>query len=59
MEMTFKCPANKRKITFEEISKETRLPLGDIEMLIMKALAQGLVKGSIDQVAQAVNMTWV
>lgn len=59
MEMTFKRPANKRSITFEEIAGETKLPLKEIEILIMKALAQNLVKGEIDQVAGVVNMTWV
>lgn len=59
MEMTFKRPANKRSITFEEIAKETKLPLKEIEILIMKALSQGLVRGEIDQVAGVVNMTWV
>lgn len=59
MEMTFKRPANKRTITFEEIAQEAKLPIKEVEILIMKALAQGLVKGAIDEVAGVVNMTWV
>lgn len=59
MEMTFKRPADQRSIAFEEIAAETKLPMGDIELLIMTALAQGLVRGAIDQVAGVVNMTWV
>ncbi|XP_034186446.1 regulatory particle non-ATPase 9 isoform X2 [Osmia lignaria lignaria] len=59
MEMTFKRQANNRQLTFAEISQETRLPLGEVELLVMKALAQGLVRGAIDQVAETVNMTWV
>uniref|UniRef100_A0A1Q3FE80 26S proteasome non-ATPase regulatory subunit 13 n=1 Tax=Culex tarsalis TaxID=7177 RepID=A0A1Q3FE80_CULTA len=59
MEMTFKRPANKRTITFEEIATEAKLPVKEVEILIMKALAQGLVKGAIDEVAGVVNMTWV
>ncbi|CAD7084982.1 unnamed protein product [Hermetia illucens] len=59
MEMTFKRPANKRSISFEEIATETKLPLKEVELLIMKALAQGLVRGAIDQVAGVVNMSWV
>ncbi|KAL6433127.1 hypothetical protein ACFW04_006407 [Cataglyphis niger] len=59
MEMTFKRQANNRQLTFTEISQETRLPLGEVELLVMKALAQGLVRGAIDQVAGTVNMTWV
>ncbi|GLH15131.1 26S proteasome non-ATPase regulatory subunit 13 [Gryllus bimaculatus] len=59
MEMTFKRPATNRQLTFEEISRETRLPITEVELLVMKALAQGLVKGAIDQVANNVHMTWV
>lgn len=59
MEMTFKRPADQRSIAFDEIAAETKLPLSDIELLIMTALAQGLVRGAIDQVAGVVNMTWV
>lgn len=59
MEMTFKRQANNRQLTFTEISEETRLPLGEVELLVMKALAQGLVRGAIDQVAGTVHMTWV
>ena len=59
MEMTFKRAANNRTISFDEIAKETRLPLKEVELLIMKALAQGLVRGAIDQVSGVVNMSWV
>lgn len=30
-----------------------------VEMLVMKALSAGLVKGSIDEVDHKVHMTWV
>ncbi|ERL87811.1 26S proteasome non-ATPase regulatory subunit 13 [Dendroctonus ponderosae] len=59
MEMTFKRPSHDRQLTFEEIARETKLPINEIELLVMKALSQGLVKGAIDQVASTVNMTWV
>uniref|UniRef100_A0A1B6I5W3 26S proteasome non-ATPase regulatory subunit 13 n=1 Tax=Homalodisca liturata TaxID=320908 RepID=A0A1B6I5W3_9HEMI len=59
MEMTFKRPANDRELSFAEIARETRLPVVEVELLVMKALAQGLVKGAIDQVASSVHMTWV
>lgn len=57
--MTFKRPSHKRQLTFEEIATETKLPRNEIELLVMKALSQGLVKGAIDEVAGTVNMTWV
>lgn len=59
MEMTFKRPATDRQLSFEEIARETRLPVNEVELLVMKALAQGLVRGAIDQVASNVHMTWV
>lgn len=49
-QMTFKRPSHNRQLTFEEIAKETKLPLNEIELLVMKALSQKLVKGAIDQV---------
>lgn len=59
MEMTFKRPANSRQLTFDEISKEARLPKNEVELLVMKALSLGLVRGSIDQVDENVHMSWV
>lgn len=57
--MTFKRAANNRELTFKEISAETRLPEVEVELLVMKALAQGLVRGAIDQVAGTVTLSWV
>lgn len=59
MEMTFKRPATNRQLTFGEIAEEACLPPGEVELLVMRALSLGLVKGSIDQVDQKVHMTWV
>jgi len=59
MEMTFQRPANNRAMSFKEIGEKTRLPANEVEYLVMKALALGLVKGSIDQVDQKVSMSWV
>ncbi|XP_033101352.1 26S proteasome non-ATPase regulatory subunit 13-like isoform X2 [Anneissia japonica] len=59
MEMTFTRPANNRSITFQEIADATKLEMNEVEILVMKALSLGLVKGSIDQVDAKVHMTWV
>ncbi|XP_062595435.1 26S proteasome non-ATPase regulatory subunit 13-like [Saccostrea cucullata] len=59
MEMTFQRPATNRQLTFHEIADQTRLPNNEVEMLVMKALSLGLVKGSIDEIDQKVHMTWV
>jgi len=59
MEMTFKRAATDRQLTFQEIATETRLPVEEVELLVMRALSLELVKGSIDQVDKNVHMTWV
>uniref|UniRef100_K1PKF6 26S proteasome non-ATPase regulatory subunit 13 n=1 Tax=Magallana gigas TaxID=29159 RepID=K1PKF6_MAGGI len=58
-QMTFQRPATNRQLTFHEIADETQLPNNEVEMLVMKALSLGLVKGSIDEIDQKVHMTWV
>lgn len=59
MELTFKRPSHDRNLTFAMIAREAQLPLEEVELLVMKALSLGLVKGSIDEVEQMVHMTWV
>uniref|UniRef100_A0A4W4GLV9 26S proteasome non-ATPase regulatory subunit 13 n=1 Tax=Electrophorus electricus TaxID=8005 RepID=A0A4W4GLV9_ELEEL len=59
MEMTFTRPANHRQLTFQEIAQSTKVPVNEVELLVMKALSVGLIKGSIDEVDQRVQMTWV
>jgi len=59
MEMTFKRAATDRQLSFQEIATETRLPVEEVELLVMRALSLDLVRGSIDQVDQNVHMTWV
>nr|CAB3265239.1 26S proteasome non-ATPase regulatory subunit 13-like [Phallusia mammillata] len=59
MEMTFARPANNRHLQFEEIATKTGIPLTEVEILVMKAMSLGLVRGTIDQVEQEIHMTWV
>ncbi|MGH0187281.1 UNVERIFIED_CONTAM: hypothetical protein FKN15_024379 [Acipenser sinensis] len=59
MEMVFTRPAHHRQITFQEISSQAKLPVNKVELLVMKALSNGLVKGSIDEVDSKVHLTWV
>nr|XP_014347525.1 PREDICTED: 26S proteasome non-ATPase regulatory subunit 13-like isoform X2 [Latimeria chalumnae] len=58
-QMVFSRPAHHRKLTFQEISSQAKLPLKEIELLVMKALSQGLIKGTINEVEQQVHVTWV
>jgi 26S proteasome regulatory subunit N9 len=46
-------------MSFTELSQEIRIPVHEIEHLLMKALSLGLVKGNIDQVDQVVMISWV
>ncbi|OZJ04412.1 hypothetical protein BZG36_02910 [Bifiguratus adelaidae] len=59
IEAVFKRSADDRNIPFADIATETRLPVEEVEHLVMKALSLKLIKGSIDQVAQVVHVTWV
>lgn len=52
-------PTKERYIPFEEIAAKAQIDLKKVEFLVMKALSKGLVKGSIDQVNQLVNISWV
>lgn len=57
MEMAFQQPA--KRLSFQDIATQTRLPLNEVELLVMKALSLGLVKGTIDQVDAQVDISWV
>ncbi|KAL1988388.1 hypothetical protein VTN96DRAFT_10071 [Rasamsonia emersonii] len=58
-EMVFRRPPHDRNLTFAAIAAETKVRPDEIEHLIMKALSLGLLKGSIDQVAQVARINWV
>lgn len=59
MEMTFKRPATNRNLSFKDIAATTGVREDEVELLVMKALAQGLLKGTIDQVDSTAHFTWV
>ena len=50
LQMTFARPANNRQIKFSEIAAKTGIPINEVEILTMKAMSLGLVRGTIDQV---------
>ncbi|SLM37144.1 proteasome regulatory particle subunit [Lasallia pustulata] len=58
-EAVFRRPPHDRAMTFATISNETNVQPQEIEILIMKALSLGLLKGSIDQVAEIARINWV
>lgn len=59
MEMAFNRTSAQRKLTFAEIAREARVPLDEVELLIMKALAEKLIRGHIDQVSSCAHIGWV
>jgi len=59
MELAFKRPADQRTIAFPDVAKATKLPVKEVEPLVMKALSLKLVRGTIDEVDQTFNVTWV
>ncbi|KAK4549073.1 hypothetical protein LTR36_007529 [Oleoguttula mirabilis] len=58
-QLVFSRAPQDRSMTFATISAETKVQLDEIEHLIMKALSLGLLRGSIDQVAEVARISWV
>jgi 26S proteasome regulatory subunit N9 len=48
-----------RALSFVDVATRTKLPVDQIELLAMRALSLGLIRGSIDQVDGKLNMHWV
>ncbi|ORZ39206.1 hypothetical protein BCR44DRAFT_1387182 [Catenaria anguillulae PL171] len=59
IDFVFTRTSSDRVIPFSAIAQHTRLPLGEVEHLLMKALALNLIKGTMDQVDGTVTVTWV
>ncbi|CAB3254483.1 unnamed protein product [Arctia plantaginis] len=59
MEMAFNRTSAQRKLTFAEIAREARVPIDEVELLVMKALAEKLIRGHIDQVSSCAHIGWV
>jgi len=59
IELVFNRPSGHRRLKFDEIAHNCDVPLNQVELLVMKALSLGLLRGTIDEVDQVVNFTWV
>lgn len=59
MSLLFSLPAEERCVSLSLIAERTKLDIAGVERLLMKALSAKLIKGSIDQVAGTVTVTWV
>eukprot|EP01083_Nonionella_stella_P075541 205417_1 len=59
MEMVFKRSSHDRTIKFQEISEICRLPVEEVELMLMEAMALEIVRGQIDELDQTVVVKWV
>lgn len=59
MELVFHRPSHERNIPFVDVAQATRLPLEQVEWLVMRAMSVKLIKGSIDQVEKMIRISWV
>lgn len=57
--MIFERPSNERTLGFGDIAIRTKMSIDQVEMMVMRALSLGLIKGTMDQVEQTVDVTWV
>lgn len=59
LQMAFNRASAQRRLTFGEIARAARVPADEVELLVMKALAEKLIRGHIDQVSETVSVAWV
>lgn len=57
--MVFERPSNERTLNFADIADRIQLPQDQVELVIIRALSLGLIKGSMDQIDETVHVTWV
>lgn len=57
--MVFERPSLERTLSFEDIADRVVVPLDQVEWVVMRALSLKLIKGTMDQVEQTVDVTWV
>jgi len=59
IELFFRRSAHDRTVPFAEIAEATRLPVEQVEWVLMRAMSLNLIKGVIDQVEQHVEINWI
>ena len=58
LEMIFNAGKDERSMSFTKISQSCLIDEGDVELLVMKSMSLGLIKGTIDEVGRVVHVTW-
>eukprot|EP00054_Salpingoeca_dolichothecata_P021053 m.134058 g.134058 ORF g.134058 m.134058 type:complete len:381 (-) comp23852_c4_seq1:51-1193(-) len=59
MEVVFRSAAKDRTLGFQVIADAAKIPLDQVEILVMRALSLGLVKGEIDEIEKVASLHWV
>lgn len=59
MEAVFQRGTKERTISFATLAEAAQVAGNQVELLVMKALSKGLVKGTINQIAEVVEFSWV
>ncbi|PKI83259.1 26S proteasome regulatory subunit [Malassezia vespertilionis] len=59
IENVFRRSPDDRTLSFDTVARETHIPVDEVEHLIMKALSLHLIRGSLDEAAHFVHITWV
>ena len=58
LELVFQLGKDERSIPFTRISDVCQIELCDVELMMMKAMSFGLIKGTIDEVDKVVHVEW-
>jgi len=59
MEAVFVRGTSDRSISFADLASAISVPVDKVEVIVMKALSKGLVKGTINQIDSVVQFSWV
>jgi len=59
VQMIFERPSSDRTLTFEDICSRTQVNKEHVELLLMRALSLGLIKGTMDQVDETITVSWI
>ena len=57
--LVFERPSSERTLSFQDVAQRIHLDVNQVELVVMRALSLGLIEGTMDQVDQTVQVTWV
>lgn len=59
MELIFNRSPEDRSVTFEQVATAAQIPVDEVDLLLIRAMSVGLIKGTIDDVDQILRVTWL